>query len=189
MVILTIEFTKICYNGYVIFIQECYMWSPVDKQIKDRIKSNIVDTARTRLVIHLTVLALFDVAVFVSVQKYGYVGKAASGVILGLCLFIIICLTGVFYIYFASIQDIFQIVEPANMMCVGRVVNKVKNSTNYELVVKVPDEKVTFKITTEPTCYKNAEPGSRVLVLTASKKLESKMYGVDPASFDRNGIL
>lgn len=165
------------------------MWSPVDKNIKGRIKQNIVDTARTRLVIHLTVLALFDAAIFLSVQKYGYVGKAASGVILGLCLFIIICLTGIFYIYLASIQDLFKIVEPATFMCVGRVVNKVKNSTNYELVVKIPDEKVTFKITCEPTCYHNADVGSRVLVLTASKKLESKMYGVDPASFDKNGIL
>ena len=165
------------------------MWRHVSERIRKRIKANIVNEASTRLVIYITVLALLDFGFFLNLEHYNDLGVLTIVIMAVFFTFFIICLLAVFYNYFITIRENSRLVDEATFMCVGTVVSKVTDTSRYELMVKVPEEKIAFKIMSMPSFHRRAEAGKRVLVLTASKKLESRMFGVEPSEYDKDGIL
>ena len=165
------------------------MWTRVDEEIRKRIKENIINEARTKLIVYLVMIFLLEVVLFLSFGTDDAQGVLSLAMLVFISIFIFIGILGVFYSYYVTIDELTLLVDNASYMCVGNVVTKLSNSSDFKVMVKLPEEKVTMNIITERAFYKEAIPGKRVLILAASKKLESTMYGVTPAVYDNDGIL
>ena len=165
------------------------MWTRVDEEIRRRIKDNIINEARTKLIVYLVLIFLLEVVLFLSFRTNEAEGILSLAMLVFISLFIFVGILGVFYSYYVTIDELTLLVDNASYMCVGSVVTKLSNSSDFKVMVKIPEDNITMNIITERAFYKEAIPGKRILILAASKKLESTMYGVTPAAYDDDGIL
>lgn len=160
------------------------MWMETDEGIRSRIKANIVNTARSKLIIYLLLLLLLVVVTFFIVS-----GDNMLMSIPFLCLIMVafaVGLMAVFYIYYAAIREGSKIVDEASYMIVGKVITKISNN---KIIVKIPGEKGSYTIDCDKEFYKGLISDAHVLILAVSKKNENQMIGFDPATYDTDGIL
>ena len=165
------------------------MWKSADEAIKKRVEENIINTARSRMIVYLLLLMLVDVLLFVSLKSFNandYVSPALLAVIV---LFFGVGLVAIFYIYFTTVRENAKLLRESVYMVVGTVISPLSGGDKKHIIVKIPQEAASFSIECEPELYKNAVSGKRVLVFSASKKNSAQMYGVDPATYDKDGIL
>lgn len=161
------------------------MWMDIDDGIRSRIKKNIEKTAQTRALVFALLLMLVGLAVFIIFSITSPLGVPLSvvGVILA---FVGIGLIAVFYILFTSVREQCLVIDNALYMIVGKVASKA--DTNI-LFVKIPGEKSAFKVSCDADMYSKAAIDVRILIIAASKKDSNQMFGVDPAVYDKDGLL
>ena len=164
------------------------MWKEMDNKIRSRINADIVASARTRMIIYLLMLMTVGLVLFFVVKE------SNAGAIPPVMLFLLICFFGVgimavFYIYFAMIRERSALVNEASFMTLGSVVTKLQDKEGLKLIVKIPGDRGDYRIFCDPVFYKSAAVNSRVLIVAASKKNEKTMYGVEPSTYDKDGIL
>lgn len=161
------------------------MWIEADERIRSRITANIVNSARTRLLVYVLVLFLSFISIyFLLLNRDSYF--ATLMLCLLLC-FEAVCLIAVFYIYFSTVRENTKILRDAAYMTVGVVVTRLGD--DGRIIVKLPGDKNKYAIDCDKDFYKVAETDSRVLVVAVSKKNEDLMIGYDPATYDKDGIF
>lgn len=161
------------------------MWMDIDEGIRSRIKNNIIKTAQTRALLFALLLLVVGVVILASFNVTNPEGATPSifGAVLA---FVGIGLIAIFYILFTTIREQSSVIDSALYMVVGTISSKV--DTNI-LMVKIPGEKDPFKVSCDADMYSKAAINVRVLVVAASKKNSIQMYGVDPAVYDKDGVL
>lgn len=160
------------------------MWMSIDEGIRSRIKTNIVNSARSRMIIYLLLLLLVVLVAFLIVSGDSMLMSIPFLIILMIA--VAFGLLAVFYIYYAAIREDSKIVDETPYMVVGKVITKISNN---KVIVKIPGEKVNFTIDCDREFYKNVHSDSRILVLAVSKRNENEMIGFDPSTYDTDGIL
>lgn len=165
------------------------MWRTADESIRQRIKDNVVNTARTRMIVYLLMIFAVCVVAFFVVNSGEDGGIMSVPVLVFFMLLIGVGVIAVFYIYFSMIRENTKIVSTAPFMILGKVVTRVGDGKVCKVMVRIPGEKVTFTIDCEPEFYKNCTADSSVLIFATSKKNEDQMMGYDPSTYDKDGIL
>ncbi len=158
----------------------------MDEGIRERILKNIDSIYTVKAVLYSLLLAVVSGIMFWSVSiSFGEEGipPLAIALVIG---FIGLGLIAVFYIYFSSVREKSAVVKDAIYMVVAKVVSM---GDNNRVLIKLPGEKNHLTITCEEEMYKKAEVDVRILVVAASKRNSNQMYGVDPASYDKDGLL
>lgn len=161
------------------------MWVEADEGIRSRIKSNVINSARVRMLVYLLMLILSIVSVFFLIYN-----KNSFFAALILCLivsFAAIGLIAILYIYFTSVRNNTRIINEAAYMTVGLVVTRLGETG--QILVKIPGEKGKYKIDCDKDFYKSATNDARVLIVAVSKKNENLMVGYDPATYDKDGVF
>jgi len=161
------------------------MWIDADERIRARIKANIINVARVRMIIYLLMILL--VTVISSVVLFQDASITSVLLVCLLMVFVAIGLIAVIYIYYSYIKENSKLIDDAAFMTVGRVITRIGDS--FKMIVKVPGDKTTFKIDCDRDFYRNATADSRVLILAVSKKNEDQMIGFDPSTYDKDGIF
>lgn len=161
------------------------MWVEADEGIRSRIRANVINSARVRMLVYLLLLMLSITSVFFLVYD-----KDSFFSTLILCLlicFAAIGLIAILYIYFTTVRKNTRIISEAAYMTVGLVVTRLGDSG--QIIVKLPGEKSKYRIDCDKEFFKTATADSRVLVVAVSRKNEDLMIGYDPSTYDKDGIF
>ncbi len=161
------------------------MWKEADEGIRSRIRANVINSARVRMLVYLVLLLLSITSVFFLV--YDKDSFFSSLVLCLILCFAAIGLISILYVYFTSVRKNTRIINEAAYMTVGLVVTRLGDSG--QILVKLPGEKSKYKIDCDKEFFKNATSDARVLVIAVSKKNEDLMVGYDPATYDKDGIF
>lgn len=162
------------------------MWDDIDEGIRSRIIKNIENVYMVKSVFYILLLAVVSGVMFATFNM-SFAETGMPPLAVALCIaFVGLGLIAVLYIYFTNVREKSAIINDAIYMTVGKVVSK---SDNNHILVKLPGEKSNFKIECNTEMYEKAAVDVRVLVVSASKKNTNQMYGVDPSSYDIDGIL
>ena len=161
------------------------MWIEADEGIRSRIRANVINSARVKMLVYLLLLMLAITSGFILVYN-----KDSFFSTLILCLlicFAAIGLIAILYTYFTTVRNNTRIISEAAYMTVGLVVTRLGDSGR--ILVKLPGEKSKYKIDCDKEFYKTATADARVLVVAVSRKNEDLMIGYDPSTYDKDGIF
>lgn len=162
------------------------MWTEIDEGIRNRIIESIKNASKVKAVIYLLLIAVVSVLLFFAVSLNAG-DDGMNPILVALCIvFVCIGLMAVFYIYLSTVKEQSALITDALYMVVGKIVSK---GSNNRITVRVPGDKMFYEIKCEPELYAKAATDVNVLVVSSSRKNERNMYGVDPSSYDKDGVL
>ena len=118
------------------------MWIEADEGIRSRIRANVINSARVKMLVYLVLLMLSIISGFVLVYNKD---SFFSTLILRLLIcFAAIGLIAILYTYFTTIRNNTRIISQAAYMTVGLVVTRLGDSG--QILVKLPGEKSKYRI-------------------------------------------
>lgn len=158
----------------------------MDEGIRSRIIENVKNVVKMKVLVYTLLVATVSVVIFFAISRTE-AGTLTSNLMIALLFaFISIGLIAVLYIYFSTVREQTRVFNEAIYMTLGKVVSK---NDNNNITVKVPGDKAVYKIKCEAEFYAKAVPDMRVLVVSASKKNANQMFGLEPSTYDKDGLL